>query len=223
MPNGAKVEDTYFALKEIAYHLKQMNIILVLIGGSHDLIFPLYKVFQDFRQLVNIVSVDRSFDFSQQDELISGRSYMSKIIMEKPNVLNNYSNLGFQSYYCALEEKDLMNKLYFDGIRLGQLLDDVRLAEPVIRDADILGIDMKCLSWESIADPMNGNPNGFDSRSICAISRYAVISDRLSFLGFYELISTPMMSKLLAQMIWYFIEGVQYRFDEYPVNTNEGF
>ena len=32
-----------------------------------------------------------------------------------------------------------------------------------------------------------------------------------------------MMSKLLAQMIWYFIEGVQYRFDEYPVNTNEGF
>ena len=51
-----------------------MNIILVLIGGSHDLIFPLYQVFQDFRQLVNIVSVDRSFDFSQQDELISGRS-----------------------------------------------------------------------------------------------------------------------------------------------------
>ena len=50
LPNGAKVEDTYFALKEIAYHLKQMNIILVLIGGSHDLIFPLYKVFQDFRQ-----------------------------------------------------------------------------------------------------------------------------------------------------------------------------
>ena len=223
LPNGANVEDTYFALKEIAYHLKQMNIILVLIGGSHDLIFPLYQVFQDFRQLVNIVSVDRSFDFSQQDELISGRSYMSKIIMEKPNVLNNYSNLGFQSYYCALEEKDLMNKLYFDGIRLGQLLDDVRLAEPIIRDADILGIDMKCLSWESIADPMNGNPNGFDSRSICAISRYAGISDRLSFLGFYELISTPMMSKLLAQMIWYFIEGVQYRFDEYPVNINEGF
>ena len=116
-----------------------------------------------------------------------------------------------------------MNKLYFDGIRLGQLLDDMRLAEPIIRHADILGIDMKCLSWESIADPLNGPPNGFDSRSICAISRYAGISDRLSFLGLYELISTPMMSKLLAQMIWYFIEGVQYRFDEYPVNTNEGF
>ena len=223
LPNGAKVEDTYFAIKEIGYHLKQMNIIPVFIGGSHDLIFPLYQVFQEFKQLVNMVSVDRSFDFSQEDELISGRSYMSKIIMEKPNVLNNYSNLGFQSYYCAIEEKDLMDKLYFDGIRLGQVLDDIQLAEPVMRDADIVGFDMKCLSWEATADPLKGQPNGIDSRTICALSRYAGISDRVSFLGLYELVSTPMMNQLAAQIIWYFIEGMQYRFDEYPVNNKDGF
>ena len=223
LSNGAKIKDTYFAIKEIAYHLKQMNIIPVFIGGSHDLIFPLYQVFQEFNQLVNMVSVDRSFDFSQEDELISGRSYMSNIIMEKPNVLNNYTNLGFQNYYCAIEEKDLMDKLYFEGIRLGQVLDDTQLVEPVFRDADIVGFDMKCLSWESIADPLKGQPNGIDSRSICALSRYAGISDRVGFIGLYELPSTPMMDQLAAQIIWYFIEGVQYRFDEYPVNINEGF
>lgn len=223
LPNGDKVQDTYFAIKEIGYHLKQMNITPVFIGGSHDLIFPLYQVFQEFKCLVNMVSIDRSFDFSQEDELISGRSYMSKIIMEKPNVLNNYTNLGYQSYCCALEEKDLMNKLYFDGIRLGQVLNDVRVVEPVFRDADIVGFDMKCLSWDAIADPLKGQPNGIDSRSICALSRYAGISDRVGFMGLYELPSTPMMDQLAAQMVWYFIEGVQYRFDEYPVNTNEGF
>ena len=223
LSNGAKIKDTYFAIKEIGYHLKQMNIIPVFIGGSHDLIFPLYQVFQEFNQLVNMVSVDRSFDFSQEDELISGRSYMSNIIMEKPNVLNNYTNLGFQNYYCAIEEKDLMDKLYFEGIRLGQVLDDTQLVEPVFRDADIVGFDMKCLSWEAIADPLKGQPNGIDSRSICALSRYAGISDRVGFIGLYELPSTPMMDQLAAQIIWYFIEGVQYRFDEYPVNINEGF
>ena len=223
LSNGAKVKDTYFAIKEIGYHLKQMNIIPVFIGGSHDLIFPLYQVFEDFKELVNMVSVDRSFDFSQEDELISGRSYMSKIIMDKPNVLNNYTNLGFQNYYCALEEKDLMDKLYFEGIRLGKVLEDTRLVEPVFRDADIVGFDMKCLSWEAIADPLKGQPNGIDSRSICTLSRYAGISDRVGFVGLYELPSTPMMNQLAAQMVWYFIEGVQYRFDEYPLNTNEGF
>ena len=221
LPNGEKVEDTYFAIKEIGVHLKQMNIIPVFIGGSHDLMFPLYEVFQNFKQLVNIVSVDRSFDFSQEDELISGRSYMSKIIMEKPNVLNNYTNIGFQSYYCAEQEKDLMGKLYFDSIRLGQVLNQPALAEPVFRDADIVSFDMKCLSWHAIADPLKGQPNGIDSRTICSLTRYAGISDRVSFLGFFEIPSTPMTDQLLAQMIWYLIEGVQLRFDEYPVNTRD--
>jgi len=223
LSNGEKVKDTYFAIKEIGFHLKQMNIIPVFIGGSHDLIFPLYQVFQEFKELVNMVSVDRSFDFSQEDELISGRSYMSKIIMEKPNVLNNYSNLGYQNYYCAVEEKDLMDKLYFEGVRLGQVLDDVRLVEPIFRDADIVGFDMKCLSWDAIADPLKGQPNGIDSRSICALSRYAGISDRVGFIGLYELPSTPMMDQLAAQIVWYFIEGFHYRFDEHPININNGF
>ena len=221
LPNGEKVEDTYFAIKEISIHLKQMNIIPIFIGGSHDLMFPLYEVFQNFKQLVNIVSVDRSFDFSQEDELISGRSYMSKIIMEKPNVLNNYTNIGFQSYYCAEQEKDLMGKLYFDSIRLGQVLNQPALAEPVFRDADVVSFDMKCLSWHAIADPLKGQPNGIDSRTICSLTRYAGISDRVSFLGFFEIPSTPMTDQLLAQMIWYLIEGVQLRFDEYPVNTKD--
>ena len=221
LPNGEKVEDTYFAIKEIGIHLKQMNIIPIFIGGSHDLMFPLYEVFQNFKQLVNIVSVDRSFDFSQEDDLISGRSYMSKIIMEKPNVLNNYTNIGFQSYYCAEEEKDLMEKLYFDSLRLGQVLNEPALAEPIFRDADIIGFDMKCLSWQAIADPLKGQPNGIDSRTICSLTRYAGISDQISFIGFFEIPSTPMTDQLLAQMIWYLIEGVQLRFDEYPVITKD--
>ncbi|MDA9365844.1 formimidoylglutamase, partial [Flavobacteriaceae bacterium] len=221
LPNGEKVEDTYFAVKEIGIHLKQMNIIPIFIGGSHDLLFPLYQVFQKFNQLVNIASVDRSYDFSQEDELISGRSYMSRIIMDKPNVLNNYTNIGFQTYYCALEEKDLMDKLYFDGIRLGQVLDDPSITEPVFRDSDIVGFDMKCLSWQAIADPLKGQPNGLDSRTICGLTRYAGISDRINFMGIYEIPSTPMTHQLLAQMIWYFIEGVHYRFGEYPIYTKD--
>lgn len=223
LPKGSNINDTYFAIKEIGYHLKQMNIIPIFIGGSHDMIFPLYQIFQDFKQLVNVVSVDRSFDFSQEDELISGRSYMSKIIMNKPNLLFNYTNLGYQNYYCATEEKDLMNKLYFDNIRLGEVLSNLSATEPVFRDADIVGLDMKCLSWQASADPLKGHPNGIDSRTICALTRYAGLSDRVSFMGVYELPSTPMMDQLLAQMVWYFIEGFSIRFNEYPVAVNQGF
>ena len=135
LPNGASPEDTYFALKEICIHLRQLNIVTIFLGGSHDLIFPIYQSYQYNNQLVNIVSVDNQFDFSQEEELISGRSYMSRIIMEQPNFLYNFTNLGYQSYYIAQEELDLMEKLHFDSLRLGTLLDDVAQSEPFFRDA----------------------------------------------------------------------------------------
>jgi arginase family enzyme len=223
LPNGKTVEDTYFALKEIVSHLRQMNIIPLIIGGSHDLIYPLYQSYQELNQLVNIVSVDRSFDFSQEDELISGRSYMSKIIMNHPNLLNSYTNLGYQSYYCAQEERDLIEKLFFDAIRLGNVLDHVEQTEPFFRDADIVGFDMKCLSWDATSDKHHGTPNGIDSRSICSLARYAGISDRVAIFGIFELPSTQIFLQLLAQTIWYFMEGVNYRFGEYPVAAGVDF
>ena len=223
LPNGEKVEDTYFAIKEIVTHLRQLNIIPILIGGSHDLIFPIYQVYQDQRQLVNIVSVDRSFDFSQEEELISGRSYMSKIIMNHPNLLNNYTNLGYQSYYCAQEENDLMEKLFFDAVRLGQILDDPKQTEPYFRDADIVGFDMKSISCQASGDFQNGTPNGLDARTLCTLARYAGISDRVTAFGVFEMPATTIFMQLLAQVIWYFVEGVNFRFGEYPVAIGPDF
>jgi formiminoglutamase len=222
LPNGANPEDTYFALKEICIHLRQLNIIAIFIGGSHDLIFPMYQSYQANNQLVNIVSVDNQFDFSQEEELISGRSYMSRIIMEQPNFLYNFTNLGYQSYYIAQEELDLMEKLHFDSLRLGTLLDDVAQTEPFFRDSNIAGFDMKSLNWHAL-NHLSGQPNGIDARTICALARYAGISDRMEIFGVFEPNNTAVSHQLLAQIVWYFIEGLNSRFDEYPVLTSSGF
>ena len=223
LPNGSSAEDTYFALSEICLHLKQLDIVLIVIGGSHDLIFPMYQSYQSLKQLVNIVSVDNQFDFSQEEEeLISGRSYMSKIIMDQPNFLLNYTNLGYQSYLIAQEELDLIDKLHFEALRLGNILNDVTLTEPYLRDANIAGFDMKSLSWQA-TNFTSGNPNGIDARTICALARYAGISDRLNIFGLFELPNTIIFNKLLAQIIWYFIEGYNCRFEEYPALTSKGF
>ena len=82
---------------------------------------------------------------------------------------------------------------------------------------------MKSLSGLADGSFSNGMPNGIDSRTVCALSRYAGISDRLSMVGFFDLKNIAVFHKLLAQVVWYFIEGVECRFDEYPVLTSEGF
>lgn len=223
LPNGNSVKDTYYAISEICKELNQQNIVTIIIGGSHDIIYPIYKSYSSYNRLVNIVSIDNQFDFSQEEELISGRSYMSQIIMEEPNYLHNFTNLGYQSFFISQEELDLMEKLYFEHMRLGKVLDDVSQTEPHFRDADIVGVDMKSLSWTATGTNTFGQANGIDSRSICSLARYSGISDRVSSFGVFELPSSPIFHQLLSQIIWYFIEGYSLRFGEYPVNINDGF
>ena len=223
LPNGEGVSDTYCAITEICNELHKINIIPILIGGSHDIIYPIYKSYSIKNQLTNIISIDNQFDFSQDEQLISGRSYMSQIIMEEPNYLHNFTNLGYQSFFIAQEELDLMEKLYFESMRLGKVLDDITQTEPYFRDADIVGIDMKVLTWSATGTNTSGQPNGLDSRSICSLARYAGISDRVTSFGLFELPSNPVFHKLLSQVIWYFIEGFSSRFNEYPVSIKGGF
>ena len=223
LPSGKNVEDTYFALSEICNVLRQTNTIPVIIGGSQDLTIPLYESFLKFEKLINIVSVDNRFDFTQGENLISSRSYMNDIITKSPNRLNNFTNLGYQTYLIAQEELDLMDKLFFDSFRLGEILNDLKITEPVFREADIVSFDMKVLNSITDGTLLKGMPNGLDSRAICAMSRYAGISDRLSIVGFFDLPDNTFFLKLLSEVLWYFIEGFQCRFDEYPVAISHGF
>lgn len=223
LPSGENPEDTYFALKEICKYLRKANIIPVIIGGSQDLTVALYRSFEEANQWINLVSIDNRFDFSQEEELISGRSYMSEIIMENPSQLYNFTNLGYQSFLIAQEELDLMDKLFFDAYRLGHVLDAPEKTEPVFREADIASFDMKVLSALADGTYPKGMPNGIDSRTICSLARYAGISDRVSMVGFFELPNSVIFHQLLAQVIWYFIEGVHCRFGEDPVQLDHGF
>ena len=128
---GDTVEDTYFIVKEIVAGLLEENIIPVLIGATQDITYPAYRAFDGIKDMINLVAVDSRFDFGMEDELISSNSYMSKIITDKPNNLFNFSNIGYQSYFNAQEEIDLMERLFFDAYRLGDLINDIKLAEPI--------------------------------------------------------------------------------------------
>ena len=88
---------------------------------------------------------------------------------------------------------------------------------------DIVSFDMKVLNSITDGTLLKGMPNGLDSRTICAMSRYAGISDRLSVVGFFDLPDNSFFLKLFSEVLWYFIEGFKCRFDEYPVAISHGF
>ncbi len=220
---GETVEDTYFVVKEIVAGLLEENIIPIIIGATQDITFPTYRAFDKSQKMVNLVCVDSKFDFGQDDELISSSSYMSKIITDKPNNLFNFSNLGFQSYFNAQEEMDLMERLFFDAYRLGDIASNISLAEPVLRNAHIVSLDLTSIRASEMGMGKRFSPNGFTGREICSIARYAGLSDNVSVFGIYEGDNSHQGFQMVAQIIWYFIEGITYRVKEHPTSQNEDF
>jgi arginase family enzyme len=223
---GNTVEDTYFAVSEIISSLLKMNIIPIIIGGGQDVTYVNYRAYDGLEQTVNITAVDSRFDLGNLEDDLTSQSYLSKIIMQQPNNLFNYSNIGHQTYFNSQEEIALLEGLYFDVYRLGNA-KKLEIVEPVFRDADIVSIDIGSVRQSEAPANNNASPNGFYGDEICAISRYAGISDKVTSFGIYEYNSKHdnnyQTAHLIAQMIWCFIEGVNFRAKDYPFCTKENY
>ncbi|WP_445732494.1 formimidoylglutamase [Mariniflexile sp.] len=211
---GESVEDTYFALKTTIAILIKKNIIPIIIGGTQDLTYPNYRAYDTIMPMVNIVNVDGKFDLGDSTKPIKNDSFVGKIILDQPYNLFNYATIGYQTYFNSQEEKDLMDNLYFESYRLGAVSKDITLVEPVMRDANIVSIDLSAVKGSEVSLNQKFSPNGLDGKEICAIARYAGISNKVSSFGIYEYKPSKdddMTSMLISQMLWYFIEGVNFR------------
>ena len=211
---GASVEDSYFAVTAVTAALLKKNIIPIILGGSQDLLYAQYRAYDSIVSMINMVNVDTRFDLGDAEAAINNKSYVGKIIVDKPYNLFNYSVVGYQSFFNPPQEIALMEALYFDAHRLGVVTQDIKDSEPIFRNADLVTFDVSAIKSSELGIYSHENPNGFDCREICAISRYAGISGRVSSFSLFEIsdfTNSKSGAMLLAQVLWYFIEGVNFR------------
>lgn len=222
---GSSLNDTYFALSSIIEELIKLNIIPIIIGGGQDLTYANFLAYKNLEQTVNLVSIDSHFNLGEPDQEINSNNFLTKIILHQPNFLFNYSNIGYQTYFVDSSEIDLMGKLFFDVYRLGHVQKNIEDVEPIVRNADIISIDVSSIRQSESPGNANASPNGFYGEQACQISRYAGLSDKLTSIGFYEINpefdNNGQTAHLVAQMIWYFIDGVNNRKKDFPVGSRK--
>jgi len=221
---GASISDTYVAVKMVVAELIKLNILPVIIGGGQDLTYAQYLAYEALEQKVDLVVVDNKFDLDEDDEEgMAARSdtYLNKILLHQPNYLFNFSNLGFQTYFVNQESLNVMSKLYFDVHRLGEITPDISLAEPILRNANMISFDLSAIRSSDAPGNANVGPNGFYGEQACAIARYAGMNDKLNSIGFYEFNPAydrnSQTAMLLAQIVWYFIDGFYNRKKDFPL------
>lgn len=221
---GASIADTYIAVKTVVSELIKLNIIPVIIGGGQDITYAQYLGYEDLEQKVDLVVVDSKFDLDEEDqEGLAAKSdtYLNKILLHQPNYLFNFSNIGYQTYFVNQDSLKVMSKLYFDVHRLGEFSEDISITEPIIRNANMISFDIGAIRSSDAAANANAGPNGFYGEQACRIARYAGMSDKLTSIGFYEFNpafdTNGQTAMLLAQMVWYFIDGYYNRKKDFPL------
>jgi arginase family enzyme len=222
---GAAQKDSYFSLASVMLSLLTNNVVPVILGGSHDITFGQFLGYQELYTLINMVVVDEHIDICETDKAMDASCFLMPILAHNPNYLFNYSHLGYQTYLCDQNAIDMLEALNFDCMRLGVVRQKIEEVEPILRDSDMLSIDISAARMADAPGHAKASPNGFSGEELCQISRYAGLSDKLTSFGIYEYNphydNNSQTSQLIAQMVWYFVEGYYSRKGDFPINMNE--
>jgi formiminoglutamase len=217
--NGPTAEDTVLRLKEVVQSLLEKDILPIIIGGSHDIDYGQYMAYEAFDKMISVLGVDSSFDLEDDKKAAEADRRLHRILVHQPNYLFNYTHLAFQTYLVDQQALNIVEKFYFEAVRLGVLRESIDEMEPSIRQADMLSFDMSALSSIYAPGGQHSQVFGLTGEEACQICWYAGNSEKLSSAGFYgynplkdDIRSSTAM--VTATMIWYFIEGYYHRKDD---------
>jgi arginase family enzyme len=214
--SGDSLNDTYQKIRQAGEYLMKHQVLPVFFGGSHDLDYGQYLSYQKMKKLVTMVTVDAKIDMEESGP--ESDRHTQEIVLHQPNFLFSYTHLAYQSFLVDPTLVNVMEKLYFDHVRLGQIRDNFKETEPLIRDADLMSIDLSAIQSSVAPGAVDAQPFGLTGEEACQICWFAGTNEKLSSFGIYGYDpyfddAHNKTAKVAAVMIWYFIEGFYSRKD----------
>ncbi len=223
---GHDLEETYKRISEVCRILLEHNVLPLIIGGSHDLDFGQYTAYETLDKLVNFLNVDSFLDLDEKRESDANSHHIHKVLLHEPNFLFSYTHLAYQSYLIDPMAVSVLEKLYFEAFRVGQMRTNMQEIEPAIRNADMVSFDITSIRSADAPGNINAQPFGLTGEEACQICWYAGLNEKLSSIGFYEYYphaddAHKKTASVIATMIWYFVEGYYNRKNDQNFKSND--
>jgi arginase family enzyme len=215
---GNSVEDTYTSLSVVMAELIKKGIIPIILGGSQDLSYAMYSAYAMLERSINLVCIDNNLDLGDPEENIDFQSYLSKILIESPNYLLSYANIGLQKYLNDSKSSDLMEHMNFEVCRLGAFHEDINEAAAIIRNAHCVSFDIAAIKHSDASANPNNSVFGISGEEACKLAQFAGLSERLSSFGVFDyapnLDEDCKTAQMIAIMLWHFIDAFYGRKNE---------
>ncbi|MDF7814614.1 formimidoylglutamase [Hymenobacter sp. YC55] len=215
---GLTLDDTYHRLREIIAALLEHGTVPILLGGSHDLDYGQFLAYETLDRTVSFATIDARVDMAQEAGSRAEDSHLRRMLMHEPNFLFSFAQLGHQQYLVAPDVLAALEKMHFERLRLGQIRDDIRQAEPLLRHADFVSFDIAAIRWNDAPGYYPANPFGLTNEEAAKLAWYAGTNDQLTSFGLYGYRPDHdvhgLAAATLATMLWYFVEGFYHRCPE---------
>jgi len=215
-------KESFKLIQDVCRALIHDGIIPIIIGGGHDVSYAVYKAYASLGKYITLASIDKSFDIGMEKDNLASYSHLGKMISHKPSHLFHYVNLGYQTYFVSPVAVEMLQSMNFDIVRLGDLRANFQEVEPIMRNTDFLSFDISAVQCAYAHANVYSSPNGLNAEEACKVMRYAGVSDKLTAVGLFEynqeLDVSSQTAQLMAQMLWYFIDG--YKMRKHELNPN---
>lgn len=207
--SGKTHEDTQYIVQEVLSALFEMNCRVVFLGGGSDLEYSFFSAVHTHRRNVRYVHFDAQLDFDS-DEVHHSGACLSHIFENESFSIREYVHAGYQRHWANPSSIAFLETVGFEAVKLSDIVYEPSRVEPMLRFADIVTLNSNVI--ESLDQPMNVFPqvNGLNRREICACMQNIGLGKKLLALGLFhfQMNGSWQNIQLLAQMLWYFWEGV---------------
>ncbi len=213
---GLSLSNAHQALRDVVQTLKNLNIVSVIIGGSHDLTAEVCKALSvDSKLTLSIV--DGFADVCNPGD-VDHLSFLTSLLTN--NRLAAFNLIGWQNYQTEIEPLTQLDGFPYFALRLGEIRMNRELAEPLFRDSQVISFDMAAVRFSDSPGCLTSGPNGLYGEEFCQMARFAGFSDKLWSFNLCEMNPEADMrglsAKLGAQTLWHLLEGLANRYGDHP-------
>ncbi len=193
------------------------QVISIFIGFNKSILKNVFDGFQ---------FAERPFNMSHIQDDIGGTNGIDTQILpvaephlHQLHLIGSQAMLTNRTFLEEYEDRGLSNH------RLGQMRSNLSAIEPEIRSSNVFSINLNALKFSAAQCQSRKSPIGFDADEICQLAHYAGRGESNQVFCIYEIDQNSMVkaqdSQLLANLIWYFLQGVEFKGSNFPPKQDQ--
>ncbi|MCB0640118.1 MAG: hypothetical protein KDC44_00700 [Phaeodactylibacter sp.] len=209
---------------QVLRELHESKIIPIIIAKTPDLIRLQYQALLTLRSAISMAVVDDHVPIHPEPVPGESAQYLDNLVDHEIAPPFFLQLLAGQTHFIDPERIARFSPQRFGMLRLGSLRSDLTTAEPLIRDADLVGFHLRAMKQIEAPAVEGKSPSGLFSEDAAQLARYAGMSDKLLSFGLYgfqaNMEGKVQTAQLISQLIWYFLDGLAHRKQDFPVSTD---